>query len=94
MKQAIIIGASSGIGWELAVQLAAKGYQLGLMARRSGCLEKLAGKLPGEHFIQVTDVSQAEQSQAELTALIEKMGDVDLIVVNSGVGNKSANLTG
>ncbi len=92
MKQAIIIGASSGIGWELAVQLAAKGYQLGLMARRSGCLEKLAGKLPGEHFIQITDVSKAEQSQAELTALIEKMGDVDLIVVNSGVGNKERKL--
>ena len=38
MKQGIIIGASSGIGYELAVQLAAKGYQLGLVARR---LEKL-----------------------------------------------------
>ena len=46
MKQGIIIGASSGIGWELAVQLAAQGYQLGLMARRDGCLNKLAGSLP------------------------------------------------
>lgn len=56
MKNAIIIGASSGIGYELAIQLAKKGYQLGLMAR------------------------------TQLAALIEKMGDVELIVVNSGVG--------
>ena len=87
MKQGIIIGASSGIGWELAVQLAAQGYQLGLMARRDGCLNKLAGSLPGEHFVQKTDLTNAEQAVTELTSLIEKMGDVDLIVVNSGVGN-------
>ncbi|MDA8781855.1 SDR family NAD(P)-dependent oxidoreductase [Porticoccaceae bacterium] len=87
MKQGIIIGASSGIGWELAVQLAAQGYQLGLMARRDGCLQKLSDSLPGEHFIQATDVTNAEQAQEELTTLIRRMGDVDLIVVNSGVGN-------
>lgn len=88
MKQGIIIGASSGIGWELAVQLAAQGYQLGLMARRDGCLNKLADSLPGEHFVQKTDLTNAEQAVTELTSLIEKMGDVELIVVNSGVGNK------
>ena len=64
MKQGIIIGASSGIGWELAVQLAAQGYQLGLMARRDGCLKKLADSLPGQHFVQVTDLANAEQAQA------------------------------
>jgi len=88
MKQGIIIGASSGIGWELAVQLAAQGYQLGLMARRDGCLDKLADSLPGEHFVQKTDLTNAEQAVTELTSLIEKMGDVELIVVNSGVGKK------
>ena len=88
MKQGIIIGASSGIGWELAVQLAAQGYQLGLMARRDGCLNKLADSLPGEHFVQKTDLTNAEQAVTELTSLIEKMGDVELLVVNSGVGNK------
>ncbi|MDG0971565.1 MAG: SDR family NAD(P)-dependent oxidoreductase [Porticoccaceae bacterium] len=92
MKQAIIIGASSGIGWELGVQLAAKGYQLGLMARRDKCLEKLADSLPGTHFIQTTDVANAEQAQEELNDLIERMGDVELIIVNSGVGSKEKRL--
>tara|TARA_B110000046_G_scaffold185791_2_gene229355 strand:- start:442 stop:1158 length:717 start_codon:yes stop_codon:yes gene_type:complete len=88
MKQAIIIGASSGIGWELGVQLAAQGYQLGLMARREKCLEKLVDSLPGTHFIQTTDVANAEQAQNELSALLDRMGDVELIIVNSGVGSK------
>ncbi len=92
MKQAIIIGASSGIGWELGVQLAANGYQLGLMARREQCLEKLAASLPGTHFIQTSDVSKAEQAQDELSALIERMGDVELIIINSGVGSKEKHL--
>jgi short-subunit dehydrogenase len=57
------------------------------MARRDGCLNKLADSLPGEHFVQKTDVANAEQAVTELTSLIEKMGEVELIVVNSGVGS-------
>ena len=53
MKQAIIVGASSGLGWELAIQLADKGYQLGLMARREDLLEDLAAQLPGTHFTPI-----------------------------------------
>lgn len=92
MKQGIIIGASSGIGWELAVQLAAKGYQLGLMARRVDRLEQLADGLSGEHFIQGTDLRDAEQAQQDLQDLIDRMGNVELIVVNSGVGIKERKL--
>ena len=88
MRQAIIIGASSGIGRELAVQLAAKNYQLGLMARRVERLEQLSADLAGEHFIQRTDISIAEQAQQELSQLIEQMGNVELIVINSGVGQR------
>ncbi len=86
MKKCIIIGASSGIGWELAIQLCALGYQLGLMARRVDRLEALAEKLPGQHFIQGTDLRDVEQAQEDLQALIKQMVTVDLIVVNSGVG--------
>ncbi len=86
MKQAIIVGASSGLGWELAIQLADKGYQLGLMARREDLLNDLATKLPGNHFVQFTDVTQAEQAQKQLQDLITRMGDVELIVLSSGVG--------
>lgn len=86
MKQAIIVGASSGLGWELAIQLANKGYQLGVMARREQLLNELVAQLPGTHFVQVTDVTQAEESQQQLKDLIQRMGDVELIVLSSGVG--------
>ena len=86
MKQAIIVGASSGLGWELAIQLADKGYQLGLMARREELLNDLAAQLPGNHFVQVTDVTQSELSQQQLQDLITLMGDVELIILSSGVG--------
>ena len=86
MKQAIIIGASSGIGRELAVQLAAKNYQLGLMARRIDRLEQLEADLPGEHFIQRTDISLIDQAPQQLDELLERMANVELIVINSGVG--------
>ena len=92
MVQGIIIGASSGIGWELAVQLAAKGYQLGLVARRREKLELLSSSLPGDHFVVQADVSQAEQAQSTLSELIETMGNVELIVLNSGVGQQEKKL--
>lgn len=92
MKQGIIIGASSGIGWELAVQLAAKGYQLGLVARRLEKLELLSSSLQGDHFVVQADVSQAEQAQGALSELIETMGNVELIVLNSGVGQQEKKL--
>jgi short-subunit dehydrogenase len=90
MKKAIIIGASSGIGYELALQLA--DYQLGLMARRGELLEELSQRLPGDHFVQVTDLIDADSARTDLAALIEKMEDVDLIVVNSGVGSSEKSL--
>ena len=92
MKQAIIIGASSGIGYELAVQLAGVGYQLGLMARREERLTELSDRLPGQHFVQVTDLINADVARTQLADLIKQMGDVELIVVNSGVGSSEKKL--
>ena len=75
MKKAIIIGASSGIGYELAVQLAKLNYQLGLMARRENLLLELTAKLPGEHYVEVVDLIDAERSEVQLQELLEKMHD-------------------
>ena len=92
MKQGIIIGASSGIGWELAVQLAAEGYQLGLVARRLEKLEQLASSLAGDHFVVQSDIAKTERAQQQLAELLEKMGNVELIVINSGVGEQEKKL--
>ena len=74
------------------MQLAEKGYQLGLVARRLDKLEALSNSLPGDHFVVQADVSEAEMAQDELSKLIETMGNVELIVLNSGVGQQEKKL--
>ena len=86
MKRAIIIGASSGIGAEMAKQLSSKGYQLGLMARRENLLEDLVSTLEGEHQVMPIDLKNFEEAEQQMNQMIALLDDVDLIVLNSGVG--------
>jgi len=86
MKKAIIIGASSGIGAEMATQLSRKGYQLGLMARRENLLEDLVSNLEGEHQVMPIDLKNFEVAEQQMNQMIALLDDVDLIVLNSGVG--------
>ena len=86
MKKAIIIGASSGIGAEMAMQLSTKGYQLGLMARRKNLLEDLVSNLEGEHQVMPIDLRNFEEAEQQINQMIALLGDIDLIVLNSGVG--------
>lgn len=86
MKRVIIIGASSGIGAEMAKQLSSKGYQLGLMARRKNLLEDLVSNLEGEHQVMPIDLKNFEEAEQQMNQMIALLDDVDLIVLNSGVG--------
>lgn len=86
MPKAIIIGASSGIGYELAKILAAQNYELGLVARRFDLLENLLKELSGKNFIKQIDVSHTAQAIPLLNELFTEMGNVDLIIVSSGKG--------
>ena len=86
MKKAIIIGASSGIGRELAKILAREGYVLGLTARRIALLATLQQEIPSQAHIQAMDISQVEKAMETLETLIEKMGGVDLVVLSAGIG--------
>ena len=92
MKKAIVIGASSGIGKELAIVLAKHGYEVGLMARRVELLEVLQRELPTASLFSHIDLNAPEESVEKLQALIEKMDGVDLIVINSGTGFINAEL--
>jgi len=91
-KKAIIIGASSGIGLELAKILAKQGYQVGITGRRKKNLENLKNTNPENFIIQSFDSTKNRNSQ-ELTELVKKLGGLDLIVISSGTGDLNPDLS-
>ncbi len=85
----LITGASSGIGAELARQLAADGCRLALAARRADRLETLAEELRKESNADVlthpTDVAQPSQVAFLVEKTRERFGRLDVLVNNAGV---------
>lgn len=92
MKKAIVIGATSGIGYGLARCLAQNGYTVGIAGRRKELLNQLASEMPDRFVIAQIDVSATESVEANLGELISKMGRVDLIVYSSGAGELNPEL--
>lgn len=86
MRNAIVIGASSGIGKELARCLAANGYGVGLVARRLNLLQELADELSTAVWTKSIDLTDPSQAMSLLGELIVEMGDVELFVVSAGTG--------
>src|SRR5215204_1976514 len=83
-ETALITGASSGIGEQFARQLADRGYDLVLVARRAERLQALAGDLPTKAEVVSCDLST---DAASLPARISELGlDIDLLVNNAGFG--------
>jgi short-subunit dehydrogenase len=89
-KWALITGASAGIGWALAEQLAAGGAHLVLSARRTDRLRNLAAELSAKHQVRAeivtADLARREAPQ-EIHAFTTGKGiEVDLLVNNAGFG--------
>jgi short-subunit dehydrogenase len=85
MKKVIIIGATSGIGKELAKIFSNNGYEVGITGRRTNLLEKLGSELSGKNYAETMDISTAETAIESLEKLIKKMGEVDIIIINAGI---------
>lgn len=80
-----ITGASSGIGKALALQYAAQGATLGLVARRGELLETLQAELNCPCMIFTADVRDAESLQRAANTFIEQFGLPDIVIANAGV---------
>ena len=91
MKRAVIIGASSGIGYEVAKILITQGWTIGAAARREDKLEELKSLAPEKIFIQSIDVT-LEDAPANLQLLIDKLGGMDLFFLSSGIGFQNTTL--
>lgn len=85
-KNVVIIGASSGIGRELAKVFHVQGYRLGLAARRDGALRELQKELSSDSIIKRMDIARPDEAMRLLDQIIREMGGVDIIVLNAGTG--------
>jgi len=86
MKRAIVIGASSGIGREVARLLLKEGWTLGVAARRIELLQGI-----GNVVAEQIDVTR-EDATERLRSLIEKMGGMELFFYASGIGKQNREL--
>ena len=80
-----ITGASSGIGAALAAHYAARGAQLGLVARRREALADIARGLPGEPALYVADVADARAMRDAAQDFIARFGLPDIVIANAGI---------
>jgi len=80
--KAIITGASSGLGWEMAEILSEMGYDIIAVARRSDRLEKLKKQLKTNVEIICADVTEDEG----IKKICEKLSEADILINNAGFG--------
>ena len=87
-KTAIIVGASSGIGQEVAKLLLADGWRLGIAARREEPLMELKAKAPESVEVMTIDVTKLDAGE-HLQSLVERLGGMDLYFHASGIGKQN-----
>jgi short-subunit dehydrogenase len=91
MPKAIIVGASSGIGMEIAQKLWNQVWTIGIAARRIELLEEFRDDLPYEVTAKQIDVND-ENAEKLLLELIDELGGMDLFVYVAGIGKVNMNL--
>lgn len=95
----LITGASSGLGAEMARQFAALGYDLAVTARRVERLEALRAEITSAHpgarvEVAALDVTDADALMRVFAVLDARLGGLDRVVVNAGLGKGAAIGTG
>ena len=92
MKKAIIVGATSGIGKQLALLLTDKNCIVGITGRRKNLLEELKSQRPDKFIISDFDITDSSIVTKKLEDLVTSLGNVDLVVLSSGTGDINENL--
>ena len=87
MSTAIIVGASSGIGLEVARLFIQRGWTVGVAARRLDLLQTI-----GAADVEQVDVTSADAPE-KLMQLVDRLGGRDLFFYASGIGKQNRELT-
>jgi NAD(P)-dependent dehydrogenase (short-subunit alcohol dehydrogenase family) len=91
-RVALITGAGSGIGRQLALTFAAEGMAVAGIDLRAEGQESLAKELPGKFAWEIADVTDAAAVRSAGEALEAKVGPVDLLVASAGMGCETSAL--
>jgi short-subunit dehydrogenase len=86
-RRVLITGASSGIGWALAEQLAAKGAKLAVAARSEDKLQGLAAALKTEVAVIPTDVAKDADRVQLIGEVRSRLGGLDVLINNAGIAS-------
>ncbi len=85
--KALITGASSGIGKDIAFSLAKRGYDVVLVGRDKERLEECGNEIEEEYAVTVKKIAVDLSNQENCKALYKKVPNVDILVNNAGFGD-------
>ena len=89
-KSVFITGASSGLGRQMAIEFARRGYRLALTARRLDVLQALQFELKQQGaavvFVAALDVTDDAAVTQVFAAARASLGTIDIVVANAGIG--------
>ena len=91
MQRIIVIGATSGIGFELANLFIKEGDRIGITGRRCHLLDDLQKQFPTQVVTECFDV-MGNDNIVHLKSLIKKLDGLDVLIYNSGYGEVSKTL--
>ncbi|MCB8998782.1 MAG: SDR family NAD(P)-dependent oxidoreductase [Bacteroidales bacterium] len=92
MKKLIIIGATSGIGKELAKIYALATCQVGITGRRYNLLEELKSQYPNNIISKGFDIRNTSSLTSHLEELVSELGGLDLLILCAGTGDLNPEL--
>ncbi|MEE9407195.1 MAG: SDR family NAD(P)-dependent oxidoreductase [Polaribacter sp.] len=86
MKNAIVFGATSGIGKSLTELLVKDGYKVAVTGRRLEKLEELKKQFPAQIIIKQNDIQLVADVEKTFDEIVTELGVIDLVVQSFGVG--------
>lgn len=92
-RNAVIFGATSGIGKELAKLMIEDGFNVLITGRRLDRLEAIQDENPDKYSIRQHDITDLEDSKRVFKEISEIFDFVEIIVHNSGIGEPNYNLS-